>query len=90
MENDNGSRNWGADLRPIVRHMGTAATNCFLQDPIPVSSAHVGVSDGASSSSQGPVNSYVGHHSCASFDGRISYVQQELSVIKNGLRHAQM
>ena len=37
LEADDGVHNWGADLKPITQRIGTAATNCWLQDPIPAS-----------------------------------------------------
>lgn len=35
MEEDDGSSGWGEWLRPVIRRMGSAATNIWLQDPIP-------------------------------------------------------
>jgi hypothetical protein len=35
MEEDNDIRGWGEWLKPVVRRLGTAATNIWLQDPIP-------------------------------------------------------
>jgi len=37
LEADDGVRNWGADLKPVTQRIGTAATNRWLQDPIPAS-----------------------------------------------------
>jgi len=35
LDSDDGVRNWGPFLKPVSQRIGTAATNRWLQDPIP-------------------------------------------------------
>jgi 14-3-3 protein epsilon len=90
MEQDDGSRGWGENIRPLVRRMGTAATNKYLQDPIPsrpqtVSSpgtnSQAECSHGSTQTAPVPA--------AGNFDGRIIVVQKEISAIKNGILSAQ-
>jgi 14-3-3 protein epsilon len=90
MEQDDGSRGWGENIRPIIKRMGTAATNKYLQDPIP---SHPQPVPGSDSSSQADISHETTQNShppaAGNFDGRIIAVQKEISAIKNGLLSAQ-
>jgi hypothetical protein len=87
MEVDDGTRGWGENLRPLVKRMGTAATNKYLQDPIP-SHPHsaAGFTTGSGSGSQtgfSHATSYTSTPSTAgNLDGRLIAVQTEISATK--------
>jgi 14-3-3 protein epsilon len=91
MEHDDGVRGWGETLRPLIKRVGTAATNKYLKDPIP-------------SRPQVAFDINTGSHSAAAahnatfptttpaagnLDGRIIAVQKEISAIKSGILQAQ-
>jgi hypothetical protein len=94
MEIDDGTRGWGENIRPLVKRMGTAATNKYLQDPIP-SHPHSasGSATGSGSGSQtgfSHATSYTSTPSTAgNLDGRLIAVQKEISAIKSGILSAQ-
>jgi hypothetical protein len=90
MEQDDGVREWGDNIRPIIKRMGTAATNKYLQDPIPSRSQFV---TGSGSGTQG-VSSHDTTNShptpaASNLDGRLVAVQREISAIKSGILTAQ-
>jgi 14-3-3 protein epsilon len=61
MEHDDGVRGWGENLRPLVKRMGTSATNKYLKDPIPSrpqpATASVPNFQSAATQSDAPTNS---------------------------------
>jgi hypothetical protein len=61
MEHDDGVRGWGENLRPLVKRMGTLATNKYLKDPIPSrpqpATASVPNFQSAATQSDAPTNS---------------------------------
>jgi hypothetical protein len=90
MELDDGAREWGENLRPLVKRMGTSATNKYLKDPIPShpqpatdfgSKVHAAATQSATPTATPPAT--------GNFDGRIIAVQKEISAIKSGLLNAQ-
>jgi 14-3-3 protein epsilon len=90
MEHDDGARGWGENLRPLVKRMGTSATNKYLKDPIPSrpqpatvfgSNVHAAATQSATPTATPPAT--------GNFDGRIIAVQKEISAIKSGLLNAQ-
>jgi HAMP domain-containing protein len=90
MEQDDGVREWGDNIRPLIKRMGTAATNKYLQDPIPSRSQFV---TGSGSGTQG-VSSHDTTNShptpaASNLDGRLVAVQREISAIKSGILTAQ-
>jgi hypothetical protein len=77
---DDGVRNWGAYLKPNLQRIGTAATNRWIQDPIPVAvPRHTNVVAAAS----------VGRNVTAegvlvpSFNDRMVAVQNQITAIKH-------
>jgi hypothetical protein len=94
MEVDDGTRGWGENLRPLVKRMGTAATNKYLQDPIP-SHPHSAAGFTTGSGSGSPTGfshaaPYTSSPSTAgNLDGRLIAVQKEISAIKSGILSAQ-
>jgi hypothetical protein len=90
MEIDTGVRGWGDNLRPLIRQMGTAATNRYLQDPIP-SRPHTASDFGTGTQSAQTYSAIAPHSSptASNFDGRISAVQREISAIKSSILSAQ-
>jgi hypothetical protein len=90
MEQDDGTRGWGENIRPIIKRMGTAATNKYLQDPIP---SRPQATSGSETCFQADFPRDTSHSSPApatgNFDGRIIAVQKEIFAIKNGLMNAQ-
>jgi hypothetical protein len=84
LDSDDGVREWGVELRPVVRRVGTAATNRWLQDPIPsvmprtvnaFGGTHAGTSNTAD---DGNVN-------ISSLGGRLNALHNEINSIKNGI-----
>jgi hypothetical protein len=90
MEQDDGSRGWGENIRPIMKRMGTAATNKYLQDPIP---SRQQATTGSETRFSAEFPRDTSHNSpppvVGNFDGRIIAVQKEISAIKSGLMSAQ-
>jgi 14-3-3 protein epsilon len=92
LEYDDGTREWGENLRPLANRIGTAATNKYLKDPIPSSpqvSSQMGASHqfaaaAAHNTTHTPAAPVVGN-----LDGRIIAVQREISAIKSGILSAQ-
>jgi len=87
LEADDGVRNWGADLKPVTQRIGTAATNRWLQDPIPASTTqqhhHRGVVPvGRDTAAEGAGNS-------ASFNDRMLAFQSQLTAMKQDVLAAQ-
>jgi hypothetical protein len=86
MEHDDGTRGWGENIRPLIKRMGTAATNKYLQDPIP-SRPHAasGTSTGSQSAFSQGSDPTPAQPAASNFDGRIVAVQKEISAIKSGI-----
>jgi hypothetical protein len=84
----------GENIHPLVKRMGTAATNKYLQDPIP-SHPHSasGSATGSGSGSQTGFSHAAPYTSSPStagnLDGRLIAVQKEISAIKSGILSAQ-
>ncbi|XP_024630605.1 uncharacterized protein [Medicago truncatula] len=77
-----GVREWGIDLRPSVLHVGTVATNRWLQDPIPNVVPHTNDMSGGTQHA-------VGSSSLSNLGGRLEAVHNEISAIKQGILVAQ-
>jgi hypothetical protein len=90
MEQDDGHREWGEWLRPTVRRVGTAATNRYLNDPIPTRQRPFPVNVNPEASQQHASGSATVTPQMNNYVGRISAVQQEIHAIKSGLATAQM
>jgi len=83
LEADDGVRNWGVFLKPTAQRIGTAATNRWLQDPIPATmprnnhpSAHVPADRTNSSGGTVPV---------PNFNERMLAMQSQISAIKHDM-----
>ena len=88
LDSDDGVREWGVELWPVVRRVGTTSTNRWLQDPIPYivsrtdntfRGTHVGTSNNAA---DGNVN-------LSNLGGRLNVVHNEINYIKHGIMVAQ-
>jgi hypothetical protein len=90
LEHDDGTRGWGDTIRPLIKRVGTAATNKYLQDPIP--SRPQGAS-GSNTRSHADFSNDIPHATSSpaagNLDGRIIAVQKEISAIKSGILSAQ-
>jgi hypothetical protein len=88
LDSDDGVRAWGMDLRPSVLRVGTAATNRWLQDPIPNAVPHTNDMPGGA---QHVVNNNYaeGSSSLSNLGGRLEAVHNEISAIKQGILVAQ-
>jgi 14-3-3 protein epsilon len=90
MDQDDGVRGWGENLRPLPTRIGTSATNKYLKDPIPsrpqnMSAAGTGSSFATAPSFPPPEST----PNSVNLDGRIVAVQREISAIKSGILDAQ-
>jgi hypothetical protein len=85
MEEDDGSRGWGEWLRPVIRCMGSASTNIWLQDPIPsrVQQDQQVPAAGFNGLHMGTLNSTSSGKTY--LEGRISVVHNEINDIKSRL-----
>jgi hypothetical protein len=86
LDHDDGTRGWGENIRPLIKCMGTTATNKYLQDPIP-SRPHTasGNSTGSQSTFSQEYVQTPAPPAASNFDGRIVAVQKEISAIKSGI-----
>jgi hypothetical protein len=92
MDHDDGVRQWGENLRPLINRMGTAATNKYLKDLIPSNPQTSHNMDTGSQHTAAATPNAAHTPSAApagNFDGRIIVVQREISAIKSGLLSAQ-
>jgi hypothetical protein len=87
MEQDDGVREWGEHIRPVVNRMGTAATNKYIKDPIP--SRSYSAAEVSAGTQAGATGSTPSQPAPSNFDGRITAVQREISAIKSGILCAQ-
>jgi len=90
IEEGDGSRGWGEELRHVTRRIGTTATNTWLQDPIPSMWLKEGAMSGEVQNVASAGKSNVGSSTMVTLDGRINVVHHEISVIKTGILVAQL
>jgi hypothetical protein len=77
---DDGVRNWGAYLKPTLQRIGTAVTNRWIQDPIPVVvPRHTNVAAAASVGRNATVEGVL----VPSFNDRMVAVQNQITAIKH-------
>jgi hypothetical protein len=92
LEHDDGTREWGENLRPLANRMGTAATNKYLKDLIPSSpqaSSQTGAGPQFAAAAAHNVTPTTATPAVGNLDGRITAVQREISGIKRGILSAQ-
>jgi hypothetical protein len=90
MDHDDGTREWGESLRPLISRMGTSATNKYIQDPIPSRPHAVSVNGtGTQAAAATGFKPNASTPNSGNFDGRIVAVQKEISAIKSGILSAQ-
>jgi hypothetical protein len=88
LDSDDGVRECGVELRPNVHRIGTAATNRWIQDPIPNVVPQTG---GNSSGTQSAATniSIESTYDMSNLGGRFTVVHHEISTIKHGILVAQ-
>lgn len=84
LDSDDGVREWGVELRPSVHRVGTAATNRWLQDPIPNVVQHTNDRNGGTEPVPAESSSKL-----SNLGGRLSAVHHEINAIKQGIMVAQ-
>jgi hypothetical protein len=87
LEANDGVRNWGVDLKPVTQRIGTAATNRWLQDPIPAFIPHQNHSQGAAPAGRDKVSEGVGNYT--NFNDRMLAFQSQLTAMKHDVLAAQ-
>jgi hypothetical protein len=90
MEQNDGVRDWGDNIRPLIKRMGTTETNKYLQDPIP-SRSQFATGSGSGTQGASSLDTTNPHSTPATsnLDGRLIAVQKEISAIKSGILNAQ-
>jgi hypothetical protein len=90
LDSDDGVRNWGADLKPVSHKIGTAATNRWLQDPIPASvPRQTNAAGGANAVPVGCDIPAAGTGTPTSFNDRMLAFQNQLTAMKQDVIAAQ-
>jgi hypothetical protein len=84
---DWGVRNWGADLKPAAHRIGTAATNRWLQDPIPASMSQQ--TQASNVASAGRTAATEGMGNSANFNDRMLTLQSQLTAMQQDVIAAQ-
>ena len=86
-DSDDGVRNWGPYLKPVSQRIGTAATNIWLQDPIPPTvprqhQAEPAVHAGRTTGAKGTGN-------LTNFNDRMTVFQTQLTAMKQDVLASQ-
>ena len=84
---DDGVRNWGGDLKPASQRIGIAATNRWLQDPIPATISPPTHQDGAAHMGRATVANGTGNS--ANFNDRMIAFESQLRAMKHDVLAAQ-
>jgi len=84
---DDGVRNWGANLKPALQRIGTAATNRWLQDPILVTVPPLTHQDGAAPIGRATVAEGTGNST--NFNDRMIAFESQLTTMKHDVLAAQ-
>jgi hypothetical protein len=87
LESDDGVRRWGPYLKPSSQRIGTAATNRWLQDPIPVSMSQPSPLNAAAPAAR--ANTAEGNGNNANFHDRMMAFQSQLTAMKQDVLAAQ-
>lgn len=87
LEADEGVRNWGLDLKPAATRFGSAATNKWLQDPIPSDVPRQTASVTMPSAGRNSYTSGAAH--AVAFNDRMLAVDNQISALKDDLLASQ-
>jgi len=83
LDSDDGFRNWGIYLKPAAHRIGTAATNCWLQDHIPATVPPQNNTTDGAFAAQNPTAA--GTETVPNFNDRMLVVQSQLTAIKHDI-----
>ncbi|XP_039683024.1 uncharacterized protein [Medicago truncatula] len=87
LDSDDGVRNWGPYLKPVTQRVGTAATNRWLQDPIPaVTPSH---NSDVAAASVGRKTQTAGTGVVTNFHDRMTAFQTQLTAMRHDVLAAQ-
>lgn len=87
LESDDGVRNRGPDLKPNAAHIGSAANNKWLQDPIPFAVLRHHAAAGVSTADRNPPP--CGAVNAVNFSDHMLAVDNQISALKHDLLAAQ-
>jgi len=87
LDADDGVRNWGPSLKPASHRVGTAATNRWLQDPIPAAIPQH--TQGAAAASAGRDLHGEGISNTTNFHDRMAAFQTQLTAMRHDVLTAQ-
>jgi len=87
LESDDGIHNWGPYLKPASQRIGTAATNRWLQDPIPPTVSRQTQTDDAVH--VGRDTDAAGTRNLTTFNNRMLAFQNQLTAMKHDVLAAQ-
>ena len=87
LDSDDGVRNWGVYLKPAAQRFGTAATNRWLQDPIPATMPRQNNTDDGGFAAQ--YTTAAGTDTVPNFNDRMLAVHSQITAIKHDVLASQ-